>query len=54
MTDEEQIRAYHHALQFWWNRAVKAEAKALEYADEVVALQEANRELRETVEALHY
>ena len=52
MTDEERIRAYHHALQYWWDRAVKAEGRLRDACDELCAIHEAKREFSEAVEEL--
>ena len=38
MTEAE--KAYHHALQYWWKRAVEAEKRVSELVDQVAGLEE--------------
>ena len=46
MTWAEKEKAYHHALQFWWRRAIEAEKTVNELVDKAADLEEENQVLR--------
>ena len=46
MTEVEKEKAYHHALQYWWKRAVEAEKRVSELVDQAADLEEQNQVLR--------